>query len=151
MPCPDPNVINEALATGVVGDVEGGLLLLQPIVNDGPAETFAMLSALAEVAARQAVAVAPGTFFGIEVDGPDGPGTASIDVLPPSLRFAAQFINACANKDRQMAHALFWALAEPSDRDGTPALAEGVGAVFLMAVQTAREIVAQQRRLREGQ
>ncbi|MFF4292170.1 hypothetical protein ACFY0N_00770 [Streptomyces vinaceus] len=151
MPCPDPNLITKALAAGVIGDPDAGLAMLQPIVNDGPAETFAMLYALGHSVSTKARQTAgPGAMFGIAVDGPAGPATGTVDDLPPAIRFSAQFTSACANQDMEMAGALFWAVAGPADRDGTPALAEAIGAVYQMAVATAREVVAEQQRLREG-
>ncbi|KPI33350.1 hypothetical protein OV450_1438 [Actinobacteria bacterium OV450] len=151
MPCPDPNVILQALATGVTGDTVTGLAILQPIVDDGPAEAFAMLCSLAETASKRARdAAPPGAVFGIEVDGPAGLGTASVDVLPPSLRFGAQFISAWANRDMEMAYALFWAVAESVNDDGTHALPESVGAVYWLAVASAREIVAEVRAARQA-
>ncbi|MFD6935284.1 hypothetical protein ACFWAP_03880 [Streptomyces goshikiensis] len=147
MPCPDPRVIVEALALGVVGDRQRGLALLQPIVAEGPAEAYTVLVGLAETASKRSrMAYPPGTLFGCEVDSPDGSGSASVDVLPPPRRFAAQFITAIANRDQDMARALFRAVAEPSDRYGTADLPEAIGAVYAMAVETCRAVVAEAAR-----
>ncbi|MFD5788638.1 hypothetical protein ACFWH1_18695 [Streptomyces sp. NPDC127037] len=149
MPAPDPATITEALAFGVVGDYQHGLGLLQPIVDSGPRATFALLGALAEVASKEArESHAPGTRFGIETEGPDG--ETGIDLLPPPVRFAARYITAWANRDQDLAWDLFWAIAEPSDRDGTDALADCVTAVYGMAVAVAEHTVLEQRRNREG-
>jgi hypothetical protein len=91
----------------------------------------------------------PGTLFGIDPEGPDGPG--SVDVLPPPVRFALRFITAWANRDQDTAYALFWAIAEPSDRDGTTALGDCITAVYAMTVPVAGQIVAEQRRRKEGE
>ncbi|MFC5072845.1 hypothetical protein ACFPN0_14935 [Kitasatospora cinereorecta] len=150
MPAPDPKVILEALAYGVAGDLQRGLDTLQPIVDAGPHSVYALLGSLAETASREArEANGPGTWYGIELEGPDGP--ENIDVLPPPVMFAARFITAWANRDQDAAHALFRAVAEPADRDGTDALADCITAVYAMAVPVAQVVVEEQRRrLEEG-
>lgn len=148
MPAPDPDAIFQAVALGVTGNHQDGLNLIQPFVDAGPASTFALLCALAETASHEARdSHAPGTSFGIVVEDPAGP--ADITVLPPAVQFGAQFITAWANRDRPMARALFWALAEPSDLNGTDALADGITAVYGMAVAVAERVVIEQRRKRE--
>ncbi|MGW6456303.1 hypothetical protein ACWF94_10315 [Streptomyces sp. NPDC055078] len=148
MPAPEPQVILEALAHGVVGDVQRGLETLQPIVDAGPRSTYALLGSLAETASKEVrEANGPGIFYGLELEGPDGP--VNIDVLPPPVQFAAQFIAAWANRDQDAAYALFWAVAEPSDRDGTSALADCITAVYAMAVPVAEHAARQQRGRRE--
>ncbi|NDK24707.1 hypothetical protein FSY75_09500 [Streptomyces sp. TR1341] len=148
MPAPDPEPIVQALAVAVAGDFQRGLSLLQPLVDAGPQSTYALLCALAETASKEARdAHGPDTWFGLDVQGPGG--QADISVLPPPLQFAARFVTARANRDRATAHALFWAVAGPSDRDGTDALADAITAVFEMAVAAAEHIVLEQRRKRE--
>ncbi|WNI31474.1 hypothetical protein [Streptomyces sp. ITFR-6] len=148
MPAPDPAAIFQALALGVTGDHQGGLDALQPLVDAGPASTFALLASLAETASKEArEANGPDTFYGTVV-GPDGEG--DIGMLPPPIRFAARFITAWANRDRDTAHALFWAVVEPSDRNGTSDLSDAITAVYGMAVAAAEHLVLEQRRKREG-
>ncbi|WP_199570587.1 hypothetical protein [Streptomyces murinus] len=148
MPAPDPEPIVQALAVGVTGDHQRGLSLLQPLVDAGPTSTFALLCSLAETASKEARdAHGPDTWFGIDVSGPGG--QADISVLPPPIQFAARFVTAWANRDRDMAHALFWAVAGPSDRDGTDDLANAITAVYGMAVAAAEHIVLEQRHKRE--
>ncbi|RWZ73356.1 hypothetical protein EQK42_24815 [Streptomyces albidoflavus] len=149
MPAPDPEVILEALAYGVAGDFQRGLDTLQPIVDAGPRSTYALLGALAETASREArEANDAGTLYGIALDGPNGP--VDIDVLPPPVMFAARFITAWANRDQDAASALFWAVAEPSDRDGTSALADCITAVYGMTVPVAQYAAEELHRREEG-
>ncbi|MEC3995222.1 hypothetical protein VSR01_17435 [Actinacidiphila sp. DG2A-62] len=147
MPATEAQTILDALAHSVAGDTERGLALLQPLVDAGPRSTYALLGSLAEVASSDAREASPGSSFGMEVIGPDGPADA--ELLPPPLRFAAHFVTAWANRDQDTAHALFWAVAEPSDRYGTDDLAEAIRAVFAMAAATAEYEVARKRRQRE--
>ncbi|MGC4947773.1 hypothetical protein ACLQ2N_16450 [Streptomyces sp. DT224] len=149
MPAPDPLMITEALSYGIAGDHDHALGLLQPIVDTGPASTYALLGALAEIASKEARDThQPGTRFGIETEGPDG--ATDIDVLPPPVRFAARFTTAWANRDRDMALALFHAVAEPADRDGTDELADCITALYGMAVAVAEQTVLEHRRTRRG-
>ena len=154
MSTPVPELILQALAHGIHGNPERGLHLIQPLVDEGPRSTYALLGALAETASRQAretrdALEVGGTdvMFGIEIEGPEG--LASAQVLPAPLRFAVQFVTAWANRDQDTAHALFWALAEPSDRLGTDDLATVIGIVFDMAVLGA-EATLIERRTRTG-
>jgi hypothetical protein len=150
VPASDTRIIGEALACSVAGDHQRGLSMLQPLVDAGPRSTFALLACLAETASADARDTnGPATWYGMEVVGPDGPADA--ELLPPRLRFAARFVTAWANRDQPTAYALFRAVAELSDRDGTPDLAEAVGAVYAMAAATAEYLVLQQRRQRNQQ
>jgi hypothetical protein len=153
MPTTDPQIILEALAHGVAGAPERGLALIQPLVDAGPRSTYALLGSLAEVASKDAREASPDTLLGMQVVGPDGPADVELLLLlPPPLRFAARFVAAWANRDQDTAHALFWAVAEPSDRDGIDDLAEAIRAVFAMAGASAEYEVAQKRRQRaEGE
>ncbi|MFD4315050.1 hypothetical protein [Streptomyces sp. NPDC058548] len=145
MTAPESEKILEALSYGVVGEHQRGLATLQPMVDAGPRSTYAMLGALAEMASKEARETnAPGTQFGISAEVLDG--AVSVDVMPPSLRFAARFITAWASRDEDTAEALFWAVAEPSDRDGTDDLADAITAVYGMAVAAAEHTVLQQQR-----
>ncbi|MFJ7592484.1 hypothetical protein ACIQZO_34965 [Streptomyces sp. NPDC097617] len=148
MPAPDPKAILQALAYGFTGEFQRGLDTLQPIVDAGPHSTYALLGSLAETASKEARETnTPGTTYGIALEGLEG--AASIDDLPPPVRFAARFITAWANRDHDATDALFWAIAEPAVRDGTDALGDCITAVYAMAVPAAEHIVREQRRLRE--
>lgn len=154
MTTPPPDLIAEALAHGIHGHPERGLLLLEPLVDAGPTSTYALLASLAETASRQArqarefldaagTGADLGVMFGIEIEGPDGP--ASAQVLPVPLRFAVQFVTAWANGDQETAEALFRAMAEPSVRLGTDDLADSIRIVFDMAVLGAEASLAARR------
>jgi hypothetical protein len=140
---PAPGNIGKALVHGIAGDHDRALELLQPLVDEGPRSAFALLGALAEAAAYHArEANGPGVEYDIEVTGPDGPADA--DVLPPNIRFAAQFVTAWANDDRDTALALFNALADHSDTNGTQDLGAGIYAVYTMAVASVSHAVAEE-------
>ncbi|OEV09328.1 hypothetical protein [Streptomyces nanshensis] len=134
----EPQQIFAAIAAGVANAPERGLALLQPIVDRGPRPTYALLCSLAEAASHTA-REQPGDFFGIELESVTTGEPGSIEELPPQIRFAAQFVTAWANRDHDTAHGLFTALA------ATEHLATGIGAVYDMAVATARNIVDAQR------
>ncbi|MGV2914606.1 hypothetical protein [Streptomyces alfalfae] len=141
--------IGEAIAYGVAGDQEHGLALLQPLVDAGPRSTYALLGALAETAAFTVLNNRrPDEFFTIPVVNEATGQTASVDDLPAPLRFAAQFVTAWANRDRDTARALFTVFAHESDRRGTPDLAHAIGFLYGMAVSTATEVVLKARRKR---
>jgi hypothetical protein len=145
----EPRVIGEALAYGVTGDQERGLSLLQPLVDAGPLSTYALLSALAEAAAFTALQNRrPGQTFTLPVVHEVTGQAASGDVLPPALRFAAQFVTTWANRDQAAARALFNVFAHDSDRHGTPDLAQAISLVYGMAVMTSIDVVKETRRKR---
>lgn len=136
----DSNTIMEALAYGITGDTARGLELLRPIIYRGPAATVGLCAALAESASMTARQRLPeGGFFGLLVATTDGTA-ASVDDLPPGIRFAAQFANAWANGDRATAHALFDALVVEQTDEEAEALAVGIRALFDMATVTLREM-----------
>lgn len=142
-------IIGEAVAHGVTGDQERGLAMLQPLVDAGPRSTYALLGGLAEAAAFTALQnQQPGEVFGLPVENTVTGQTASADVLPPPLRFAAQFLTAWANRDQDTALALFTTFAFASDDAGTPDLAEAIGLLYSMAVATSTEVVRQAREAR---
>ncbi|MFD3608995.1 hypothetical protein ACFWXA_13140 [Streptomyces atroolivaceus] len=146
MPAPDPHTILEALSHAIAGNPQRGLELIQPIVDAGPRSTYALLGALAETASKDVRdANGPGTLYGLDVQSPDGP--ADVDLLPPHLKFAARFVTAWANRDQDTAAALFWAVAERSDRSAED-LADAITAVFAMAAAVAEYEVIKQRRNR---
>lgn len=143
-------IIGEAVAHGVAGDQERGLLMLQPLVDAGPRSTYALLAGLAETAAFTALRdQRPGEVFGLPVENTLTGQAASVDVLPPPIRFAAQFTTAWANRDRDTALALFTAFAFESDDAGTPDLGDAIGVLYAMAVTTSTEVVRQAREERD--
>jgi hypothetical protein len=155
-PDPDaPQTILEALSHAAAGDHDRGLALIQPLVDAGPVSTYALLASLAEAICRMTADpqalddVEQRGGFVMVVDGPDGP--ASAELLPKPLRFAGRFITCWANRDRETAWALFRAAANVSEQDGTDDLAEGVTAVFGMAVASTEAFVIERRRQREQQ
>lgn len=147
-PTPDDitRITGEALSHGIAGDRARGVALLQPLVDAGPLSTLGLLGGLAEVAAYTALQdQRPGEMFGLPVNNVLTGEPASADALPPPLRFAAQFVTAWANRDRDTARALFETFAFESDRTGSPDLAEAIGLVYDMAVTTGAEVVRQAR------
>jgi hypothetical protein len=131
--------------------------MLQPLVDAGPLSTYALLGALAEGICRMTADpqlldvdgdVEQGGFVML-VDGPDGP--ASSELLPAPLRFAGRFLTCWANRDFATTKALFQALAEPSDRDGTDDLDEAITTLYGMAVATTEAFVIERRRQRAEQ
>ncbi|MFI0934647.1 hypothetical protein ACH4RG_23355 [Streptomyces sp. NPDC021019] len=128
----------QAVAQALRGDRTEGLRLLQPVVDAGPASTYAMLCLLADIAARPARREhGPTAPLGPEVGDP-GEGL-SVDDLPPARRFAAQFVAAHANGDTATAVALFWAVADYANSNRTGDLAEAIGKVFDMAITAAAQ------------
>jgi hypothetical protein len=155
-PNPDaPLTIIEALSHGAAGDHDRALALLQPLVDAGPISTFALLGCLAEAICRMSAdpqhldEPSQRGGFVMQVDGPDGP--ASAELLPAPLRFAGRFLTCWANRDRDTAFALFRAVADVADRDGTDDLAEAITALFGMAVATTEQFVIERRRQRDQQ
>lgn len=144
-------IIGEAVSHGIAGDQERGLAMLQPLVDAGPRSTYALLGGLAEVAAFTALQnQRPGEAFGMPVENTATGRPASADVLPPPLRFAAQFLTAWANRDQDTALALFQTFAFASDDAGTPDLADAISTLYSMAVTTGAEVVRQAREARDG-
>ncbi|WNI20343.1 hypothetical protein [Actinacidiphila sp. ITFR-21] len=145
-----PEIVLEALAYGITGDLDAGLELLQPLVDAGPRSTYALLATLAETCAVRAQMVnVDGTQYGIEVEGPDGP--ASVDDLAPHVRFAIRFVTAWINRDRDTAMALFWAVGHHADGYGTDDLANAIRCVYEMAVADAEVVLIAKRRRAESQ
>ncbi|WP_019548542.1 hypothetical protein [Streptomyces sulphureus] len=133
MTTPDPDAILDAVSYGVLGRHDTAMGMLQPHVDAGPASTYGMLCVLANLAQNDGGD--PNNPVMIHVEGPDG-RPASVDELPPSLRFATRFVAACANKDHETSCALFAVLAEHADTNQTPDLAEAITVVYDMAVAT---------------
>ncbi|WP_413808172.1 hypothetical protein [Streptomyces sp. OE57] len=139
-------LIAEAVSHGVAGDQPRGVALLQPLVDAGPRSTYALLAGLAEVAACTALEnQRPGTMFGLPVENIATGQPESVDVLPPPLRFTAQFVTAWANRDQDTARALFDTFAGEADRTGSPDLGDAIGLLYGMAVATSTEVVRAHR------
>ncbi|MET8609725.1 hypothetical protein [Streptomyces misionensis] len=144
-----PRIVGEALARGVAGDLEGGVDLLAPLIAAGWGSAYALAAMLAEAASHIARRdQAPGTVFGMPVQNTVTGAWESAEVLPPHVRFAAQFTTAWANRDRAHAEALFTALYERSAPDGNE-LVDGFLMLFQMAVCTSEEVVAEEQAKRE--
>lgn len=127
--------ILEALAHGVAGDDDTAWALIRPIARRHDEAMYGVFCAIAEAAAFDALQnQRPGEHFGIEVENIHTGETTAIDVLPPGIRFAAQFVTARANRDEDTAHALYRALynADPDD------LGVGLRALYEMAVVSLR-------------
>jgi hypothetical protein len=127
--------ILEALTHGIAGDDETAWKLLSPIVRRSDAAMYATFCAIAEAAAFDALQnQKPGEHFGIEVENTHTGQEGSIDAFPPGIRFAAQFVTACANRDHDTAHALYRALYQADSDD----LGVGLRALYEMAVVSLR-------------
>ena len=139
------DTVGLALARAVTGDHVGGGMLLVPLIEAGRKSCYALAGMLAETAshiARQEQA--PGA-FGIRVDNTVTGRPASVDVLPPDVRFASQFVTAWANRDQATAWPLFKALADQAEATGGPELVDGILQLFAMAVTTAKAVLAEER------
>ncbi|QNT94862.1 hypothetical protein HEP81_04589 [Streptomyces griseofuscus] len=144
-----PRIVGDALAKGVAGDLEGGVDLLVLLIAGGWSSAYALAAMLAETASHIARRdQQPGTVFGMPVQNTETGEWASAEVLPPHVRFAAQFTTAWANRDRAHAEALFTALYERSAPDGSE-MVDGLLMLFQMAVCTSEEVIAEERAKRE--
>lgn len=137
----DSRQIFEALAHGVAGDNDTAWKLLQPIVRRSEPAMYATICALAESAAFDSIQQhGPGDFV-IEVEDIVTGAEGSVAVLPTGVRFAVQFVTAWANRQQDTAEALYLALYK-SDPE---ALADGVRAIYEMAVVSLRGFVERKR------
>ena len=139
--------VHAAITRGVEGDVPGGAELLLPLMTSGLGTLYALMAMLAETASHIARRDQVPGCFGIAVDNPVTGESGSIDVFPPEIRFAAQFVTAWANRDHDTAEAHFKALVHGAGRDGEE-LVDASCALFQMAVVTATELVREQRAAR---
>lgn len=140
-PCDNPaDTIMAAVAHGVTGNPLLGLQMLGTFVKGGPTSTVSMCAALASIAV-----------FAVEKDNPGARSTygllafhgnvpTDIRSMPPGPRFAAQFTAAFANGQEQTAYALFNALLGEETDDDARNLAEGIHALYDMAVASAQQI-----------
>ncbi|MGW2837352.1 hypothetical protein ACWCWD_06525 [Streptomyces sp. NPDC001493] len=132
--------IMAALAHGMTGNRETGARLLGSFVEQGHVATVSMCASLAETCALTSRNYLPANgAFGLLVVRGDGT-QVSVNDLPPGVRFAAQFSTAWANGERDTAYALFNAMVHEDTDAQAAALAEGIHALFDMAVQSVREL-----------
>jgi hypothetical protein len=141
-PLDDPaETIMAALAHGMTGHPEKAAPLFEPFIKGGPATTVALCASLAE-----AVALGPrknlpanGAFGLLVFDARTG-RRGDINQVPAGPRFAGQFLAAWSNGQQDTAYALFRALVEPGDDAAADALAEGIRALFEIAVVSLNEL-----------
>jgi hypothetical protein len=141
-PQDDPShTIMAALAHGMNGHPQKAAALFEPFINGGPATTLGLCAALAEMSAMKPRQQLPKNgSFGLLVLEADTGQPGDINTLPPGIRFAAQFTTAWANNDRDTAHALFNALIAPDTDEAASDLADGIHALFGMAVASLNEM-----------
>ncbi|MFJ2375004.1 hypothetical protein ACIOZL_19675 [Streptomyces sp. NPDC087769] len=142
VPQDDPSeTIMAALAHGMDGYPEKAAALFEPFVKGGPTTTVGLCAALAEMSAiGPRKALPEGATFGLLVLDARTGQTADIAEAPAGVRFAAQFSTAWANGQQDTAYALFRALVEPEDEQAAADLAEGIRALFDMAVVSLNEM-----------
>ncbi|MEU3219998.1 hypothetical protein [Streptomyces sp. NPDC006971] len=141
VPQDDPaETIMAALAHGMTGHPEKAAALFEPFIKGGPTTTVGLCAALAEMTAGNARPTLPtGGAFGLLVLDARTGQLGDINVLPPGLRFAAQFSTAWANGERDTALALFNALIQQDDEQAAEAMATGIWCLFDMAVASLNE------------
>lgn len=138
----DSRQIFNALAHGVAGNHTAAQELLLPILKRSELAMYATLCVLAEAAATDALQQRhPGEHFGIKVEHIATGAEANTNVLPPGVRFAAQFTTAHANRDPDTTHALYRALYEANPDD----LTVGIRALYDMAITSLRAVVDRRR------
>ncbi|MCX5112183.1 hypothetical protein OOK13_40390 [Streptomyces sp. NBC_00378] len=142
VPQDDPSeTIMAALAHGMTGHPEKAAPLFEPFVKGGPTTTVGLCAALAEMSAfGPRKALSKGDTFGLLVLDAHTGQRGDINSLPPGIRFAAQFSTAWGNGEQDTAYALFRALVEPADEQAAEALADGIRALFDMAVVSLNEM-----------
>ncbi|MFJ3084734.1 hypothetical protein ACIPJG_33985 [Streptomyces halstedii] len=140
-PLDDPaETVMAALAHGMTGHPEKAAALFEPFINGGPATTVALCASLAEAAALGPCKNLPvnGAFGLLVVDLKTGQ-RGDINQAPAGVRFAAQFLTAWSNGQQDTAYALFRALVTADDDASAQALAEGIRALFEIAVVSLNE------------
>lgn len=141
-PQSDPaETIMAAVAHGMNGQPEKAGPLFEPFITGGPVTAVGLCAALAEMAAHGPRQKLPegGTFGLLVLNATDGTA-GEINDLPAGLRFAAQFSTAWGNGDKDTAYALFRALVMPGTEEAAEAFADGVRALFDMAVVSCQEM-----------
>jgi len=142
VPQNDPSeTIMAALAHGMNGQPEKAMPLFRPFIEGGAVTTVGLCAALAEMSAIGPRRDLPkgGTFRLLVLDADTGEH-GDINTLPPGIRFAAQFSTAWGNDDRDTAYALFEALVSPGTEAAAEASADGIRALFDMAVVSLNEL-----------
>lgn len=138
-------IVSEALARAVAGDeIEAGMLLV-PLIADSRSSCYALAGMLAETASHIARRDRAGARFTIDVVNEATGRTASVDVMAPDIRFAAQFVTAWANRDQDTTVALFNALVDQAEATDGPELVDGILRLFALAVVTAKAVCAEER------
>ncbi|MFC8886850.1 hypothetical protein ACFT54_09750 [Streptomyces cinereoruber] len=140
----EPNeIVMDAIKTGLTGDRKEGLDLLQPLVDEGPATTFAVLVMLAGVATYEASKRPDPTSLLIPVV--FGPDRASfpIDEAPPAHRFVVRLLAAVARADYDAARELFQGYVAEHDRPGSEEIGRAVRVAYRTALMTTRQLVEQ--------
>ncbi|MET9304957.1 hypothetical protein ABZX68_06410 [Streptomyces cellulosae] len=140
IPQDDPaETILAALAHGMTGHPEKAAPLFEPFIHGGHATTLGLCAALAEATVRTGLQTLPkNTAFGLLVVDPTTGKQGNVNDFPAGVRFAAQFTAAWANRDRDMAGDLFDALVSPGTDEAAEALADGIRALYDMAVASLR-------------
>ncbi|WP_030672280.1 hypothetical protein [Streptomyces sp. NRRL B-1347] len=144
-------IVQDALICGVAGDLKGGAIMLNPLIEEGPRPAFALAAMLAEAASYIARRDNPGTHFGMRVEHVLTHEPGSVDDFSPDIKFAAQFVTAWANGDEDTAAALFIALVKQSGLGDGTALVDGLFSLFRMAVATATAVHHEERAARAGE
>ena len=137
----DSQHVFEALAHGVSGDDDTAWNLLRPIVRRSEQAMFAVFCSIAEAAAFDSIQQHGAGNFVLQVEDITTGAEGSVDVLPPGVRFATQFLTSWANRDQDTAEALYLALYK-SDPDE---LGVGLRALYEMAVVSLRGFVERKR------
>ena len=140
-PCDDPaDTIMAAIAHGMTGNPLLGMTLLGPFVKGGPTSTVSMCAALASLAVFAYEKKNPGVHGTFGLLAFHGNVPTDIRSMPPGPRFAAQFTAAWANGQKQTAYALFNALLGKETDEDAQNLAEGIHALYDMAVTSAQQL-----------
>jgi len=138
-PQDDPGeTIMAALAHGMTGNPHTGMMLLKPFFGT-PRHMVSLCAALAETAIMPA-----------RRENPDADGFALLafkdgifsdaQEMPAGERFAAQFISAWANGEKQTAYALFNALRGHDSEQDAEHMADGVLALYAMSVASMKAL-----------
>lgn len=138
-PQDDPGeTIMAALAHGMIGNPQTGVAMLKPFF-DGPRTLVSLCAALAESIALLARRQAPNADGFALMAFHDGI-RSDVRNAPPGDRFAAQFISAWLNDERQTAYALFDALHGDGSEQDAQHMADGVFALYAIAVSAMRTL-----------
>lgn len=144
-PLPDAaETVMAAIAHGMTGNPQAGLTMLQPFFLQGPPAMVSLCAALAELVAMAAQHEHPNAegfgFIALR----NGQRVDSRE-MPAGERFATQFTAAWMNRDQETAYALFHAIHEGNRDEDAETLANGVWALYEMAVVSMREFTARTR------